>query len=81
MLVDDDIDTFDDPNDDIYSNEYIYICMISDDSIVYDSNVILGPRTPLWPLPNFLPVSGIRGPRVASQRALDLSGAVEYPQG
>ena len=55
--------------------------MISDDSIVYDSNVILGPRTPLWPLPNFLPVSGIRGPRVASQRALDLSGAVEYPQG
>ena len=49
MLVDDDIDTFDDSNDNkfipmnIYIYMYIYIYMISDDSIVYDSNLILGP--------------------------------------
>ena len=47
MLVDDDIDTFDDSNDNKFIPMNIYICMyiymISDDSIVYDSNLILGP--------------------------------------
>lgn len=38
--------------------------MISDDSIVYDSNLILGPRTPLWPLPIFF--ARLRNPRTKS---------------